>query len=121
MTALNRLSKHAPTGAFHDREEDITTFLIRQLKRVSEARQTGTDSSFDQENEMGTSIDYVDWCADEDFLHEHQACIIGLKILTNRCLACIHQHNADKMTSRTVKIMTTILSGAGIPETFRKG
>lgn len=118
---MKRLARYAPPDAFLLYEEDITTFLIRQLKRVSGDSRNGEDVSIEADTNPALEFDYVDWCSEEDFLHEHMACVIGLKILTNRCLARAEALDAERNANRIIKLMTAILVAGGRPRSFKMG
>lgn len=66
---------------------------------------------------------FDEWCADEDFLPEHQACLLGLKVLTNRVYALADKEDATEIegVSQIFKLLGFILTKAGKPSTFKTG
>jgi sister-chromatid-cohesion protein PDS5 len=116
LNALKRLAKHAP-AAYQENGDEITPFVIQSLKRTS----LNGDSSGLMDVDANGHPDFADWCADEDFLPEHQACVLGLKILTNRCLAVAEDPNASKVATQTIRVMTLILQAHGSPANFKVG
>ena len=68
--------------------------------------------------------EFVDWCSDEDLLPEHQACILGLKILTNYVLARALAAEVAPDTSKAsgvFKVLGLILDHQGQHPNFRTG
>jgi sister-chromatid-cohesion protein PDS5 len=71
-----------------------------------------------------TRHDFSDWCADEDFLPEHQACILGLKVLTNYVLARALAAEVAPDTSKATgvfKVLGMLLDSQGRHPNFRSG
>ena len=67
--------------------------------------------------------DFDDWCSDEDFLPEHQACLLGLRVLTNRVYALADTEDAINLegVAQLFKLLGFVLAKAGKPSTFKTG
>lgn len=67
--------------------------------------------------------DFDEWCADEDFLPEHEACLLGIKVLTNRVYALAEKEDALQIegVSQIFKLLGFILGKGGKPSTFKTG
>lgn len=63
---------------------------------------------------------FDDWCADEDFLPEHQACILALKVLTNYVLSQAANAEFSKSAS-FFRVLEAILASNGQPRSFKAG
>lgn len=74
--------------------------------------------------ESNVRHDFADWVDDEDFLPEHQACIVGLKVLTNYVLARALAAQVAPDTSKAqamFKVLGLILEHSGRHPNFRSG
>lgn len=73
----------------------------------------------DVKPELGNGV-FDDWCTDEDFLPEHQACILALKVLTNYVLS--QAENAEFTKSASFfRVLEAILASNGHPRNFKSG
>lgn len=66
---------------------------------------------------------FDDWCEDEDFLPEHAACLIGLKVLASRVYALGSKEDAVKIEGVVpiFKLLGFILTKSGKPANFKTG
>lgn len=114
LSVLKRLAKHAPE-AYQARSEDITPYVLGLLKRdVGDEKMAGANGE--------SAHALQDWCDDVDLLPEHQACVMVLKILTNRCLGIVGEETrAEKAATQTIMVMNTILTEGGRPRNFKRG
>lgn len=66
---------------------------------------------------------FDDWCEDEDVLPEHEACLLGLKVLASRAVALAERPNATQSPAVTsvFKMLGLILTYQGRPSTFKTG
>lgn len=69
----------------------------------------------------GEEEEDLDWCSDEDLLPEYQACIVGLQVVTNICLARSEDQDAEKFATSMVQVFMMMLREQGRPEKFKKG
>lgn len=66
---------------------------------------------------------FDEWCSDEDFLPEHQACLLGIQVLTNRVYALAEKEDALQIdgVGQLFKLLGFILAKAGKPSTLKTG